>query len=295
MFIARVRADGQVRLGVVEGDGIRLIEPGTRNVDQSGPLGAAGLSSTGWSDTDQLPLESARPLKSVELLMPIPGPGKILCVGLNYRKHAAEGGLPVPEWPEIFGKFSNSLANPGDEISIPAEDADVDYEVELCAVVGRRASHLAAGTGLAALAGYTVANDVSARKWQLRVKQWMSGKMSDGFCPTGPWLATASSIADPQNLRLWTEVNGHLMQNSSTNDMVFGVAELVVYLSSILTLEPGDLILTGTPEGVGLGKRPPVYLKPGDHVRIGVDGIGELENVFQTADRPALDPQGSAR
>jgi 2,4-didehydro-3-deoxy-L-rhamnonate hydrolase len=283
VYLARVRADGHIRLGVVQQDQVALIQAGTLEVDQASPLGVASLSAAGWIDGAPLPMQSAIGLATVELLAPVPRPEKIICVGLNYRKHAAEGGLPVPEWPEIFGKFANSLVDPGGDIPIPADEADVDYEVELCVVIGQRASRLKAGTGLKAIAGYTVANDVSARRWQLRVKQWMSGKISDRFCPTGPWLATPESIADPQNLRLWTEVNGNLMQNSSTKDMVFGVDQLVVYISSLMTLEPGDLILTGTPEGVGLGRRPPQYLQPGDRVRMGVEGIGELSNQFVRA------------
>ena len=185
----------------------------------------------------------------------------------------------------MFAKFANTIADPDSEIEIPAPDADVDYEVELCAIIGQQAHRLRPGEGLGVVAGYTVANDVSARRWQLRVSQWTSGKTSDGFCPVGPFVATPSSIRDPQALHIWTEVNGRRVQDSSTADMVLGVDELLVYLSAILTLTPGDLILTGTPEGVGLGQKPPRYLQPGDIVRVGIDEIGSFANRFVSTGR----------
>jgi len=287
MYLARVRCDGGVRLCAVQDDHVRLLQHSALGVDQESPLGVAALAEAGWSDRVPLPLESPRPLMTVDLLAPVPRPEKIIGVGLNYRKHAAEAGVLVPKWPEIFAKFSNSIADPGADIAIPAVDADVDYEVELCVVIGQRGSQLSTGTGLGAVAGYMAANDVSARRWQSRVSQWVSGKTSDGFCPIGPWMATPETIADPQNLRLWTEVNGQQRQDSSTADMVFTVDQLVVYLSSLMTLAPGDLIMTGTPAGVGLGRRPPEYLNPGDVVKVGVDGIGVFSNTFVPANHSA--------
>jgi 2-keto-4-pentenoate hydratase/2-oxohepta-3-ene-1,7-dioic acid hydratase in catechol pathway len=287
MHLARVRCDGDVRLCAVQGDHVRLLQHGALGVDQASPLGVAALATAGWSDAVHLPLESARALTTVELLAPVPRPEKIICVGLNYRRHAAEAGVSVPNWPEIFAKFPNSIADPGADIAIPAVDADVDYEVELCVVIGQRVSQLRAGNGLGAVGGYMAANDVSARRWQSRVSQWVSGKTSDGFCPIGPWMATPQTIADPQNLRLWSEVNGQRRQDSSTADMVFTVDQLVVYLSSLMTLASGDLIMTGTPEGVGLGRRPPEYLNPGDVVKVGVDGIGMFSNTFVPANHSA--------
>jgi 2-keto-4-pentenoate hydratase/2-oxohepta-3-ene-1,7-dioic acid hydratase in catechol pathway len=232
-----------------------------------------------------LQLESKRSLSDVDLLAPVPRPEKIVGVGLNYRKHAAEAGAAIPRWPEIFAKFSNSIADPGADIQIPAADADVDYEVELCVVIGQPSSQLRPGDGLRAVAGYMVGNDVSARRWQARVSQWVSGKTSDRFCPIGPWMVTSGAIPDPQGLRLWSEVNGEPRQDSSTSDMVFTVDHLVVYLSSLMSLAPGDLIMTGTPAGVGLGQRPPLYLKPGDVVKVGVDGIGVFSNRFVAGDQ----------
>lgn len=283
MLLARVRHQGAIRFGQVNDDSVLLIQDGVLGIDPKAPLGIAALWAAGWTDQEPLPTSEAVGLADVRLLAPVPLPPKIICVGLNYRRHAEEAGLALPKWPEVFAKFSNSIADPDSEILIPGHDADVDWEVELCAIVGRRAHQLHAGDGIRAIGGYTVANDISARRWQLRVSQWVSGKTSDGFCPIGPWIATGESIADPQALHLWTEVNGDRVQDSTTADMAFGVDELVVYLSSILTLEPGDLILTGTPAGVGLLATPPRYLVSGDTVRVGIDEIGSFSNQF--ADR----------
>lgn len=280
MLIARVRLDGRVRLGVVDGERIRLLEPDALAIAQDSFLGVAALADAGWTDVDPLPLAAPIDLAGVEILAPIPRPPKIIGIGLNYVRHAREGGLALPKWPEVFAKFSNAIADPGSEIEIPSPEADVDYEVELGVVVGRRAHRLSEGSGLDVVAGYTVANDVSARHWQLRISQWTSGKTSDGFCPIGPWLATPSSVPAPQDLHLWSDVNGRREQDSSTADMAFKVDELVVYLSSLMTLAPGDLILTGTPEGVGLGKKPPRYLGADDTVTVGIDGIGVFSNQF---------------
>jgi 2-keto-4-pentenoate hydratase/2-oxohepta-3-ene-1,7-dioic acid hydratase in catechol pathway len=283
MLIGRVRRDGHVRLGVVEGDQIRLLEQGAGNLDQDSDLGAVVLAQA-FAGSDPLPLEAPVALGSAEILAPVPRPPKIIGIGLNYVRHALEGGRDLPEWPEVFAKFSNAITDPGADIAIPHPEASVDYEVELGVVIGSTVRHLRDGSGLGAVAGYTVANDVSARTWQLRVSQWTSGKTSDGFCPIGPWLATPESIADPQALRLWTDLNGRRVQDSSTSDMAFGVDKLVVYLSSVMTLTPGDLILTGTPEGVGLGQKPPRYLAPGDVVSVGVENIGTFENRFTVGD-----------
>jgi 2-keto-4-pentenoate hydratase/2-oxohepta-3-ene-1,7-dioic acid hydratase in catechol pathway len=283
MLIGRVRLDGRVRLGRVDADRIRLLDVDGLGIDQASTLGAAALAAAGWTDVEPLPLGPPIDLGTVEVLAPIPLPPKIIGIGLNYRRHAQEGGLELPEFPEMFAKFGNAIADPGSEIAIPAPEADVDYEVELCVVVGRAAKGLQAGSGLDVVAGYTVANDVSARHWQLRVSQWTSGKTSDGFCPIGPWLATPASVPDPQSLHLWTDVNEERVQDSSTADMAFSVNELVVYLSSLMTLQPGDLILTGTPEGVGLGRKPPKFLRAGDVVTVGIDAVGSFSNRFVPA------------
>jgi len=212
----------------------------------------------------------------------VPNPGKIICVGLNYRKHADESNLPYPPVPLLFSKFGNAIAAPGEEIRIPEGTSEVDYEVELGIVIGRTAASVDPASALEYVHGYCAVNDVSARDWQMRTSQWMLGKTADGFCPTGPYIVTTDEVGDPQNLGLRTWVNGELRQNSNTKDMIFPCAEIISYVSRHMTLEPGDLILTGTPEGVVFGLPPEsrVYLKPGDVVSVEIDKLGKLTNKF---------------
>jgi 2-keto-4-pentenoate hydratase/2-oxohepta-3-ene-1,7-dioic acid hydratase in catechol pathway len=209
----------------------------------------------------------------------LPAVGKILCVGLNYRRHALETGAQIPEVPILFSKYANTLAAHRQEIPIPAETAQADYEVELAVVLGRQARRVPIDRALEYVAGYCVANDLSARDLQNRTSQWMLGKTLDGFLPLGPYLVTADEVADPQNLGLRCYVNGQKRQDSNTSDMVFSVAEIVSYASRYMTLDPWDLIITGTPEGVILGMpEPRPWLQPGDVVAVEVDGLGRLEN-----------------
>jgi 2-keto-4-pentenoate hydratase/2-oxohepta-3-ene-1,7-dioic acid hydratase in catechol pathway len=208
----------------------------------------------------------------------VPRPGKIICIGANYRSHAAEAGLRVPDFPEIFAKFGNTIIGPGDPIPSDGPDPQVDWEGELAVVIGRTARGISESDALSVVAGYTVANDVSARTWQTRVSQWVTGKTFDGFCPTGPWLVTTDAVADPQSLRLTTVLNGEVMQDGSTSAMLFPIATVIAYLAGVITLEPGDLILTGTPDGVGFHKTPPRFLVPGDRISVEVEGVGRLEN-----------------
>jgi 2-keto-4-pentenoate hydratase/2-oxohepta-3-ene-1,7-dioic acid hydratase in catechol pathway len=209
----------------------------------------------------------------------LPVVGKFLCVGLNYRRHAIETGAQIPEVPILFSKFANSLAAHRQEIVIPPETAQADYEVELAVVLGRQARRVPVDRALEYVAGYCVANDLSARDLQNRTSQWMLGKTLDGFLPLGPYLVTADDIANPQNLGLRCYVNGQKRQDSNTSDMVFSVAEIVSYASRYMTLDPWDLIITGTPEGVILGMpEPRPWLQPGDVVAVEVDGLGRLEN-----------------
>jgi 2,4-didehydro-3-deoxy-L-rhamnonate hydrolase len=220
-----------------------------------------------------------RALADMRLLAPINRPEKIICVGLNYRDHAAESGQPVPEEPVLFAKFSNSLIGVGAPIRLPlAAPMMVDYEAELAVVIGRPARRVSPSMALTYVAGYTCANDVSARDLQTRGGQWLHGKAVDTFLPLGPWLVTSDEIADPQKLRIRCSVNGEVLQDSSTKEMVFGVAELVSFISQTITLSPGDVISTGTPPGVGAARKPPRYLKAGDHVTVSIDGIGDLTN-----------------
>ncbi len=204
-------------------------------------------------------------------------PQKIVCVGLNYRAHAGEQGGALPEQPLLFAKWPNTLIGPGDPIRIPKISSQVDYEAELGVVIGRRAHAVAAGDALAHVRGYLVANDVSARDLQFADGQWTRGKSLDTFLPLSD-LIPAEEVPDPQALPIRAILNGETMQDSNTRDMVFSVAELIAFISQAITLEPGDLLLTGTPEGVGAFRDPPVWLQPGDEITIEIDGIGTLTN-----------------
>jgi 2-keto-4-pentenoate hydratase/2-oxohepta-3-ene-1,7-dioic acid hydratase in catechol pathway len=204
--------------------------------------------------------------------------GKIVCVGMNYRDHAEEAGLEVPERPILFAKWPNALVGPGEPIVLPGFTSELDYEAELGVVIGRRARDLDAAESLDAVAGYVCVNDVSARELQFQDGQWTRGKSLDTFCPVGPRLVPAADVPDPQALGIRCRVNGELLQDSSTAHMVFSVAELIAYASRGMTLEPGDLIATGTPAGVGFTRNPPVFLRPGDEVTVEIDGVGVLTN-----------------
>jgi 2-keto-4-pentenoate hydratase/2-oxohepta-3-ene-1,7-dioic acid hydratase in catechol pathway len=215
-----------------------------------------------------------------KLLPPIPDPPKIFCIGLNYRDHAAESGAPIPREPVVFSKFATALIGPGEAIRLPAVSKEVDYEAELVLVVGKKGRHLSAATALDHLAGYTIGHDVSARDWQLKKdgKQWLAGKTFDTFAPLGPLLVTKDEIPDPHALGIRLRLNGQVMQESNTAQMIFRAGELLAYLAQIVTLEPGDLIFTGTPPGVGFARKPPVFLKDGDVVEIEIDHLGTLKN-----------------
>lgn len=214
----------------------------------------------------------------------VPHPEKILCVGLNYRRHAEESGAKVPEVPVFFSKFNNALIGSGDVIRIPRIASKIDYEVELGVVIGTTARYVSAEDALDYVLGYCSANDVSARDLQLQTSQWLVGKTLDGFCPLGPYMVTADEVPDPQNLSTRSWLNGELRQNSNTADMVFTVAEIISYASQIMTLVPGDVILTGTPEGVILGMDKRVWMKPGDEVAVEVGHLGRLYNTLVADD-----------
>jgi 2-keto-4-pentenoate hydratase/2-oxohepta-3-ene-1,7-dioic acid hydratase in catechol pathway len=210
---------------------------------------------------------------------PVPDPGKIVCVGLNYRDHAEEGGNPIPEEPVLFAKFPTTAIGPGDEIAWDPEYTEqVDYEAELVAVVGEEARRVEPDEAMDHVAGFTVGNDVSARDLQHGDGQWVRGKSLDGFAPTGPELVTTDEVSDPHDLDIWTEVDGERLQESNTDQFIFGVDELVSFCSRAFTLEPGDLLFTGTPPGVGVYREPPVLLEEGDEVTVGIEGLGELHN-----------------
>jgi 2-keto-4-pentenoate hydratase/2-oxohepta-3-ene-1,7-dioic acid hydratase in catechol pathway len=212
------------------------------------------------------------------MTLPIERPGKIICVGMNYRDHAAESGLEVPAQPVLFAKWPNGLVGPGEPIVLPPGCDEVDYEAELGVVIGARARGLDAAEALEAVAGYVCVNDVSARDLQFEDGQWTRAKSLDTFCPVGPRLVATNEVPDPQRLRIRCLVNGEALQDSSTEHMVFSVAEIVAFISETITLEPGDLIATGTPAGVGFTREPPIFLRPGDEVTVDIEGIGALTN-----------------
>jgi acylpyruvate hydrolase len=209
---------------------------------------------------------------------PVPAPGKIICLGRNYALHAEEGGVGLPEVPELFAKFANSLIGHDQPILIPSISDQIDYEGELAVVIGKRVKNLTQERALDSVLGYTILNDVSIRDYQLRTSQWLAGKTFDNMTPVGPWIVTADEIPDPQKLVLTLDVDGERLQSASTDAMIFSVAQTLAFISSFITLEPGDIISTGTPEGVGLARTPPRWLRAGETVNVTIDGIGTLSN-----------------
>jgi 2,4-didehydro-3-deoxy-L-rhamnonate hydrolase len=211
-------------------------------------------------------------------MLPIDRPSKIICVGLNYRDHAEEQGAPLPEAPLLFAKWPNALIGPGEPIRIPPIVTKCDYEAELGVVIGERVRNASAANALEAVAGYICVNDVSARNLQFADGQWTRGKSPDTFCPVGPALVPRDQVPDPQALSIGAVLNGETVQLSTTANMVFGVADLIEYITRTVTLEPGDLIATGTPAGVGAFRKPPVFMQPGDEITIEIEGLGSLTN-----------------
>ena len=242
-------------------------------------LGSQGLDRLSqWLKTQERSLPEIP--SGSRLGSPIARPSKILCIGLNYRKHAEEAGMPVPEAPILFMKASSSLCGPFDPIYIPRNSTQTDWEVELAVVIGKRAKYVTKENAYDYIAGYCVHNDVSERDFQLRQgRQWTKGKSADHFAPLGPYLVTKDEIQNPHQLSIWLEVNGELLQNSNTGDLIFDIPTLISYVSNYMTLLPGDVISTGTPSGVGMGLKEPRYLKVGDRVRLGIAGLGESEQV----------------
>jgi len=214
--------------------------------------------------------------------------GKFLCIGLNYSDHAAESGMAVPAEPVLFMKATSAICGPNDDVVIPRGAQKTDWEVELGVVIGKEAKYVDEAEALSHVAGYCVVNDLSERAFQLEgTGQWVKGKSADTFGPIGPWLVTPDEVPDPQNLHLWLEVDGHRYQNGATRTMVFGVAHLISYLSRFMSLQPGDVVSTGTPPGVGLGQKPPVYLRPGNVMTLGIDGLGAQRQVVAPFSPPS--------
>ena len=214
----------------------------------------------------------------IKIEAPVPRPGKIICIGLNYRNHAIESGMEIPKSPIIFSKFQTCVIGPGDPIRLPAGSEQVDYEAELAVVIGRRAQNVKASEAMDYVFGYTNFNDVSARDFQFADGQWQRGKSCDTFAPIGPFVATRDEIADPHNLRISFRLNGETLQDSTTAELIFGIPALIEFLSASITLEPGDVIATGTPPGVGFARKPPVFLKNGDVGEVEIEGLGTLSN-----------------
>jgi 2-keto-4-pentenoate hydratase/2-oxohepta-3-ene-1,7-dioic acid hydratase in catechol pathway len=272
---------GQEKPGLVDSEG-QIRDLSGHVADLAGvTLTPTELSKLGGLDPRTLPLVEGNP----RLGPCVAGTGKFICIGLNYSDHAAETGATVPPEPIIFMKASSAIVGPNDEVTIPRGSEKTDWEVELGVVIGKTAKYVTEAEALDYVAGYCVTNDVSERAFQTeRSGQWTKGKSCDTFGPLGPWLVTKDEVPDPQNLGMWLKVNGETMQDGSTKTMVYGVAFLVSYLSQFMSLHPGDVISTGTPPGVGMGLKPPRYLKAGDVVELGIEGLGSQKQTF-VADR----------
>jgi 2-keto-4-pentenoate hydratase/2-oxohepta-3-ene-1,7-dioic acid hydratase in catechol pathway len=281
MRLVTFENNGSRRLGVRKGDSVvdlSLADPTLPG--QMLEFLEAGESAMISARTASQKGEHLIPLTKVKICAPIQNPQKVICIGLNYADHAAESGMPIPPEPVVFSKFSSSIIGPGDTIVAPSVSNEVDYEVELVVVIGKSGRHISEANALSHVAGYSVGHDVSARDYQLKkpAGQWMLGKTFDTFAPLGPELVTSEDVSDPGNLWIRCTLNGVVVQNSSTSQLIFPIQKLISYLSHVFTLSPGDLIFTGTPPGVGMGRKPQVWLKNGDVVVCEVEGLGRLEN-----------------
>ena len=271
MKLLRFGAAGVEKPGLLDPDGV--IRDLSAVIEDFNPdtISDATFAKIAALDPKNLPAVSGNP----RIGACVAKPGKFICIGLNYSDHAAEAGMQVPPEPIIFFKATSAVCGPNDDVEIPRGSEKSDWEVELGIVIGKQAKYVTEAEALGHVAGYCVVNDVSERAFQLeRAGQWVKGKSHDTFGPVGPWLVTRDEVANPQNLRLWLELNGERVQNGSTATMVYGVAHLISYLSKFMTLQPGDIITTGTPPGVGMGMTPHRFLKPGDVMQLGVEGLG---------------------
>ena len=271
MRLVSYRSEGEPRAGVLTADGV---------LDAAGLLGEDRISVRQLIEAGRLDElvdgSSADPVKDAELLPPLPDPDKIVCIGLNYRSHAAEAGIDPPEHPTFFAKFRNALAPPGATVALPAASEKVDYEAEVAFVIGRRCKDVEPDEALGSVAGYMLFNDLSARDLQFATPQWMPGKVFDDSAPCGPAIVTPDEAGASDAISFTLDLNGERMQEASTSDLIFSVAELVANLSRWMTLEPGDIVSTGTPSGVGSVREPRVWLKPGDKIVISSPTLGEL-------------------
>ena len=279
MKLIRFGTAGNERPGVQLENGTRLDVTGfgqDYNEEFFGDGGVMALSTWLDANQDKCPVVG----EQERLGPPLCRPSKIICIGLNYAKHAAESGLEIPKEPVLFFKATSAIVGPNDDVVIPKGSEKTDWEVELAVVIGKKASYVSEADALDHVAGYVLHNDYSERAFQIeRSGQWVKGKSCDTFAPLGPFIATKDEIADPHNLNLWLNLNGEQLQNSNTSDFVFNIPESISYISQFMTLLPGDVISTGTPAGVGLGFDPPRYLKPGDVVELGIDGLGSSKQL----------------
>ncbi len=284
MKLIRFGTPGNEKPGLQLDDGRRIDASGFGSDYDETFFGGDGLDRLkAWADAnaDSAPTVDA----SVRLGPAVARPSKLICIGLNYRDHAEEAGMPIPKEPIVFFKATSALVGPNDAVVIPRKSEKTDWEVELAFVIGKKASYVSEENALDHVAGYVLHNDYSEREWQIeRGGQWVKGKSCDTFAPLGPFMATADEIPDSGNLKLWLNLNGKTIQDSSTAQMIFDVRHIVSYLSQFMSLLPGDVISTGTPPGVGMGFKPdPVFLKPGDVVELGIEGLGEQRQVAEAA------------
>jgi 2-keto-4-pentenoate hydratase/2-oxohepta-3-ene-1,7-dioic acid hydratase in catechol pathway len=272
MKLLRYGPVGEERPGMLDSNGV-LRDLSSVVTDINGASFApAAFSKLKALDTASLPRIDGSP----RIGPCVASVGKFICIGLNYADHAAESNMAVPTEPVVFMKATSAIIGPNDEVMIPRDALKTDWEVELGVVIGKEAKYVSEEDALAYVGGYCIVNDLSERAFQLEgTGQWVKGKSADTFGPIGPWLVTADEVPDPQDLELWLEVDGHRFQSGSTKTMVFGVAHLVSYLSRFMSLQPGDIISTGTPPGVGMGQKPPIYLRPGNVIKLGITGLGE--------------------
>ncbi|MFB9953338.1 fumarylacetoacetate hydrolase family protein [Rhizobium puerariae] len=276
MKLMRVGAPGQEKPAILDSKG-KIRDLSGHVTDIAG----AAISPDGLAKIASIDPESLPELQPARIGACVAGTGKFICIGLNYSDHAAETGATVPPEPIIFMKATSAIVGPNDDVVIPRGSVKTDWEVELGVVIGKTAKYVSEADALDYVAGYCLTNDVSERAFQAeRSGQWTKGKSCDTFGPIGPWLVTKDEVADPQNLGMWLKVNGETMQNGSTRTMVYGVRYLVSYLSQFMSLHPGDIISTGTPPGVGLGMKPPRFLKAGEVVELGIDGLGTQKQTF---------------
>ena len=267
--------DGKSRPGVLSGQTVADLSTvgfaSLLDFIESGPEGLAKAEKLAANG-------SGYSLDKVKLLAPIPRPRKLICVGLNYRDHAAETNSEIPSVPTIFNKFATAVIAPGENIVLPKVSKAPDYEAEFAFVIGRGGRHIAGSDWPKHIFGYTIVNDVSARDYQRATTQWLMGKTFDTFAPMGPWIVSADEIADPHNLDIQLEIGGEKLQSSNTRELIFKIPDLIAFLSSVFTLEPGDIVSTGTPAGVGVARKPQRFLRPGEEVVVRIPAIGELRN-----------------